>query len=69
MPMPKNKQQTRSPLGCIGYHRNCLKNLSTRLRPINALGKQGVKFVFTPETEAIVRQTLNELANPPPNLI
>ena len=64
MPVPKNKKQPRSLLGVIGYYRKILKNLSTRLLPINALLKQGVKFVFTPEMEDIVRQTLNEAATP-----
>ena len=65
MTMPKNTKQTRSLLGGIGYYRIFLKNISTRLRLINALLKQGVKFVFTPEMEAIVRGILHELVTPP----
>ena len=42
-----------------------MKNLSTRLRPINTLLKQGVKLVFTPEMGVIVRDILHELATPP----
>ena len=62
--MPKNVKQIRSLIGGVGYYHRFLKNISTRLRPIKALLKQGVKFVFTPETEAIVRQ-LRKLATPP----
>ena len=32
---------------------------------MNALLKQRVKFVFTPEMEAIIRKILRELASPP----
>ena len=47
--MPKNTKQPRSLLGGIGYYRKFLKKLSIRLRNMNALLKQGVKFVFTPK--------------------
>ena len=65
MPMPNNTKQTRSLLGGIGYYRKFLKNLSTRLRPINTLLKQSVKFVFTPKMEVIVRGILHKLATLP----
>ena len=48
MSKPKNTKQTRPLLGGIGYYSKFLKNLSTRLRSMNALLKQGVKFAFTP---------------------
>ena len=54
MSMPKNVEQLRSLIGGIGYYRKFMANKSTRLRPINALLKQGVKFVFTPAMEAII---------------
>ena len=68
MLMPKNTKQTRSLLEGIGYYRKFLKNIFTRLRPSNALRKQGDKLVFNPEMDAIVRGILHDLATPP-NLV
>ena len=65
IPMPKNAKQTPSLLGGIGHYRKFLNNISTRLRSINALLKQGVKFVVTPEMEVIVRGILYEKITPP----
>ena len=39
--------------------------MAKRIRPITFLLKQGVKFVFTPAMEAIVRELLAELSTPP----
>ena len=44
MPMPTNVKQLRSLLGGMGYYRKFITNMSTRLRPVNALLKQGVKL-------------------------
>ena len=65
MPMPTNKYQVRSLRGGINYYGKFLANLSRRLRPINALLKQGATFNFTPAMETIVRDILRELAKPP----
>ena len=65
MPMPQNQKQVRALIGGINYYGKFLKNLSKRLRPINALLKQGVKFAFTPAMEAIIRDILRELGQPP----
>lgn len=65
MPMPKNIKQTRSIVGAIRNYHKPLKIFFTRLRPINALFKQGVEFVFTQEVETIVCQILHKLATPP----
>ena len=65
MHMPSNVKKTRALIAGIRYYRKFLGNLSTRLRPITALLKQGVKFLFTPAMEAIVREILRELAAPP----
>ena len=65
MPMPANVKQLRSLLDGIGYFRKFIANMSIRLRPVNALLKQGVKFIFTPAMEAIIRELLHDLATPP----
>ena len=62
MPMPANVRQVRALIGRIGYYRESLGNLSTRLRPTTALLKQTAKFLFTPAMEATVREILRELA-------
>ena len=65
MPMPKNKKQVRSLLGGINYYGKFLPNLSRRLRPINALLKQGAAFDFTSAMETTVRDILRDLTKPP----
>ena len=65
MPMPTNKKQVRSLLGGINYYGKFLPNLSRRVRPINALLKQGATFNFTPAMETTVRDILRELVKPP----
>ena len=64
MPMPENKKQTRSLLGVINYYGKFLANLSRRVRPMNALLKQGTTFNFTP-MKTTVRDIPRELAKPP----
>ena len=39
--------------------------MAKRIRPITSLLRQGVKFVFTPSMETIVRTLLEELSAPP----
>ena len=63
--MPSNVKQTRVIIGGIVYYRKFLGNLSIRPRPITALLKQRVKFLFTPGMEATVREILRELAASP----
>ena len=63
MTMPKNLNQVRALMGGGGYYRKFLPNLSTD--PLTALPRKGVKYVFTPAMEVIVRQILAELAAPP----
>ena len=65
MPMPTDKKQVRSLLGGINYYGKFLPNLSRRLRPINALLKQGATFDFTPAMETTIRAILHELTEPP----
>ena len=65
IPMPTNVKQLRSLLGGIGYYRKVIANMFTLLRPVNALLKQGVKFIFTPAMEAIIQQLFHDLATPP----
>ncbi|CAB1108007.1 unnamed protein product [Ectocarpus sp. CCAP 1310/34] len=42
MPSPTNVRQLRSRLGGLSYYRKFLKNLATKVRPLNSLLKQGV---------------------------
>ena len=65
MPMPTDKKQVRSLFGGINYYGKFLINLSRRLRPINALLKQGATFDFTPAMEATICAILHELTEPP----
>lgn len=44
MPPPANVKQLRSVLGGLSYYRKFLENLATKVRPLNALLKQGVPF-------------------------
>ena len=53
--MPTDVKQVRTLMGGINYYRNFLPDLSKRLRPINSLLRKGVKFVFTPAMEKLVR--------------
>ena len=65
MPMPKDVKQVRAMMGGINYYRICLPALSKRLRPVNSLLHKGVKFLFTPDMEKLVREILEELATSP----
>ena len=65
MPMPKDIKQLRSLLGGLSYYRKYLPQLSTRIKPVQALMKKNVKYVFTQEMENIVRALLGELSHPP----
>ena len=65
MPMPRDIKQLRSLLGGFSYYRKFLDDMAKRIRPITALLKKGVKFVFTPAMEAIVRKLLEDLSAPP----
>ena len=56
--MPTDTKQVRSLLGGINYYGKFLPNISRRLRPINALLKQGANFDFTPAMEPTVRAIL-----------
>lgn len=58
MPMPKDIKQLRSLLGGLSYYRKYLPLMSTRIKPIQALMKKKVKYIFTPEMEKIVRELL-----------
>ena len=65
VPMPEDTKQTRSRRGGTGYNRKFLNTLSTRLPPINALLRHGVRFFFAPEMEVIVRDIMKGLATHP----
>ena len=66
MPMPTDLQQLRSLLlGGLSYYRKRLNDKAKRIQSITSLLKQGVKFVFTPAMETIVRELLAELSTPP----
>ncbi|CAB1117464.1 unnamed protein product [Ectocarpus sp. CCAP 1310/34] len=65
MPPPTNVKQLRSLLGGLSYCRKFLKNLATKVRPLNSLLKQGVPFKYTPGMVKVVKALLSELARPP----
>ncbi|CAB1113095.1 unnamed protein product [Ectocarpus sp. CCAP 1310/34] len=65
MPPPTNVKQLRSLLGGLSYYQIFLKNLATKVRPLNSLLKQGVPFKFTPGMVKVVKSLLSEFARPP----
>ena len=65
MPMPRDLKQLRSLLGDLSYYLKFVPDMSKRIRPITVLLKKGIKFLFTPSIEVIVRDMLAELAAPP----
>ena len=65
MPMPTDKKQVRSLLGGINYYSKFLPNLSRRLRPVEALLKQGATFDFPSAMEVTIRAIFHELTEPP----
>ena len=65
MPMPPDVKKVRALMGGINCYRKCLPDFSKRLRPINALLREGVKFSFTPAMEKLVREILAKLTTPP----
>lgn len=65
MPDPTDVKQLRSLLGGLRYYRKFLENLAARVRPLNALLTQCVKFQCTPDMAAIVKKLLPELFQPP----
>ena len=62
---PFDLKKLRSLLGGLSYYRKFPADMASRIRPIPSLLKQGVKFVFTPSMEIIVRTLLEELSAPP----
>ena len=65
MPMPLGLKHLRSLLDGLSYYRNFLPDMAQRTRLNAALLKKGVKFLFTPTMEGIVREVLAEYAAPP----
>ncbi|CAB1110149.1 unnamed protein product [Ectocarpus sp. CCAP 1310/34] len=65
MPMPTALKRLRSLLGGLSYYRSFVKNLSRRVRPVTTILKKKSSFTFTSDMEAIVREILKELSEPP----
>lgn len=51
MPRPQNREQVRAFVGLINYYGRFLKNLSTRIYPINNLLKENVSFRWDDDCE------------------
>ena len=58
MPMPRDLKQLRSLLDSLSYYRKFLLSMSKRIRSITALLEKGVKLLFAPSMEVIVRDML-----------
>ncbi|CAB1117548.1 unnamed protein product [Ectocarpus sp. CCAP 1310/34] len=52
---PTNVKQLRSLLGGLSYYRMFLKNLATKVRPLNSILKQSVPFKYTPGVVKVVK--------------
>ena len=65
MPIPKSLKQVRALMGGVGKYRKFLPDLSKWIRPLATLFWKGVKYVFTPVMEIVVRRILAEFAAPP----
>ena len=63
--MPTNTKQLRSMIGSLSYYRNYLPQMAKRIRSLTGVRKKNVKFDFTPAMAAVVRELLDESANPP----
>lgn len=62
--MPEDIKQLRPLLAGFSYYRTILADISERLHAINGLLKQGVRFIFAPDMEAIVPDLLGEISSP-----
>ncbi|XP_055615014.1 uncharacterized protein K02A2.6-like [Toxorhynchites rutilus septentrionalis] len=51
MPRPRNREQVRAFVGLINYYGRFMKNLSTRIYPINNLLKENVSFQWNEDCE------------------
>ncbi|CAB1106948.1 unnamed protein product [Ectocarpus sp. CCAP 1310/34] len=65
MAPPANVKQLRSLLGGLSNYGKFLKNLATKVRPLNALLKQGVQLKYTPSMVTMVKSLLHDLSRPP----
>ena len=64
LPMPTNVKQLKSLLGHLSYYRKFLKNMSAKLKPINAMLKKGATFCFTADHVRIVKELMDKLSSP-----
>ena len=62
MPSPTTIKQLRSLLSGLSYCRKFLPNLGVKVRPLNALLKQGVRFEYTDRMRPLVKTLLAELS-------
>ena len=65
MPMPTDVKHVRALMGGINDYSKFVPDLPKRFRPINALLRIWVKFVFTLDMEKFVREILAELTTSP----
>ena len=64
MPMPKDLKQLRPLLRVLFYNKKILAEMAKRIRPINSLLTEGVKYRVMPAMGVIVRNRLEERSAP-----
>lgn len=64
-PCPRNIRELRSFLGLSNYFRKFIKDYSVKTKPLQALIKKDVEFVFNQECMTAFQKLKVELTNPP----
>ncbi|XP_058449089.1 uncharacterized protein K02A2.6-like [Malaya genurostris] len=61
MPRPRNREQVRAFVGLINYYGRFMKNLSSRIYPINNLLKENVPFLWNDDCDKAFCWVKNEI--------
>lgn len=64
-PTPINAEEVKRFVAFCNYYRRFIQNFASIARPLNALSKKGVEFVWTKECEDAFISLKNKLINPP----
>lgn len=64
-PQPQNKDETRRFVAFMNYYRRFIPNFAKLAKPLNALSRKKVSFIWTAECEESFQKLKNSLINPP----